>query len=328
MHGKGVQDEPAIPVDVTWVVPCFNERNRLDLGPFRSFLQKHNSTRLLFVDDGSSDGTADLILDGMAGVSNGRSAVLQLPENRGKAGAIHAGFNACLDQSQGWRNQQLIGFVDADLATPLDELPNLVSVLQRRVDIHCVFGSRRQLAGRKIRRHPIRRLLGATFSRVASRTFGFSIGDTQCGAKLFRAGTVLRNIFATPFSDRWLFDVEILARYRRELGATAVNSIYEYPLDDWHEIAGSRLKWSDFAKAPWTLLKLIANYAFYSNRAPSAAMSSAADRIRLDAGRILVPPQNQLPQLWDYQADNPNRSTQMEPGLPDWTKSHPDRRAA
>jgi len=81
------------------------------------------------------------------------------------------------------------------------------------------------------------------------------IYDTQCGAKLFRATPELARVLATSFQSRWIFDVEIIARFAalRRLAMDASlkgtsappsveASIYEYPLEQWEDIAGSKLK--------------------------------------------------------------------------------------
>jgi hypothetical protein len=90
------------------------------------------------------------------------------------------------------------------------------------------------------------------------------VRDTQCGAKLFRATPLVRDLFADPFSSRWIFDVELLAR----LGALAAagrclpleQSAYELPLDRWQEVAGSRLRTGDFALAARDMLALYRRY--------------------------------------------------------------------
>ena len=87
---------------------------------------------------------------------------------------------------------------------------------------------------------------------------------TQCGAKLFRVVPTLRPIFATPFISRWIFDVEIIARLiagRRGSGRPrAQQVIYEYPLHEWHDVAGSKVKPRDFAKSLFGLLAIRWHY--------------------------------------------------------------------
>jgi glycosyltransferase involved in cell wall biosynthesis len=158
------------------------------------------------VSDGSSDDTLAL-LETLAASNPTHFAALNLMKNGGKAEAIRQGvLRAAVNQPD------FIGFWDADLATPLDEIRGFVDVLNRRPEIAIVIGSRMPLLGHDIQRRPIRRLLGRLFSRVTSLVLGVHVRDTQCGAKLFRATPEMLATFSQPFGSRWIFDVELLAR--------------------------------------------------------------------------------------------------------------------
>jgi hypothetical protein len=102
------------------------------------------------------------------------------------------------------------------------------------------------------------------FATAASWVLGVGIYDTQCGAKLFRASPRLAAVLAAPFSSRWLLDVEILARLivagRRATGTSIEQTVYELPLMQWHDFAGSKVKAVDFPKA---LLELTGIYWRY-----------------------------------------------------------------
>jgi hypothetical protein len=78
------------------------------------------------------------------------------------------------------------------------------------------------------------------------------IYDSQCGAKLFRITPEFAKVLAEPFHSRWIFDVEILARFmqmhRGDSDAIA-RQIYEYPLPEWTDVAGSKVKSTDFLRA-------------------------------------------------------------------------------
>ena len=81
--------------------------------------------------------------------------------------------------------------------------------------------------------------------------FHLGIKDTQCGAKIFRVRPQTHELLAEPFSSRWVFDVELLARYIRQLGSPkpAAERIYEFPLDTWEDVGGSKVKAFDFVVA-------------------------------------------------------------------------------
>jgi glycosyltransferase involved in cell wall biosynthesis len=250
----------------TIVVPCFNEEARLDLLAFDRLSKRHPSIDFLFVDDGSTDRTPEM-LAAFCGRTGGRHSWIQLPRNSGKAEAVRQGLLEAIR-----RRAEQVGFWDADLATPLEEIPRFASVLNRCPGVRLVIGSRMPLLGRQIRR-PLRRwLLGRLFARVASWTIGLRVFDTQCGAKLFRVGSGLSELLAQPFSTRWIFDVEILARLRLACPAGGDIGIYECPLDAWHEVEGSKLKGRDFVRAGFELLNIWRRYRFATPQPQSWAM--------------------------------------------------------
>jgi dolichyl-phosphate beta-glucosyltransferase len=139
-----------------------------------------------------------------------------------------------------------------------------------------VLGARVQLMGRRIVRSRLRHYLGRVFATVASETLGLAVYDTQCGAKLFRVGPVVRELFAEPFVGGWIFDVEILAR-RIAAGRTRVlpaaeDAIYELPLDTWVDVAGSKVSPFDFARAILAIWRIrVAYLQRGADRPPSRA---------------------------------------------------------
>ncbi len=231
----------------TIVVPCYNEAGRLEPERFDRYLAASPAVRFLFVDDGSTDSTS-AVISGMAAVRAGRAGQLTLPRNRGKAEAVRAGLTAALADGP-----DVVGFWDADLATPLECLDEFLGVLERRPGIAWVIGARVKLLGRDVRRRAARHYVGRVFATVASMVLSLAIYDTQCGAKLFRADGDLPVILAEPFLARWIFDVEMIARLirvrRRRGGAPVEDSIYEYPLERWVDIKGSKLRLRDYVKA-------------------------------------------------------------------------------
>ena len=98
------------------VIPCFNESNRLDIEAIEAFLNSSQEVELLFVDDGSKDDTHK-VLTGLKESHPEKIDLITLKHNKGKAEAVRLGMLAAFE-----RMADFIGFWDADLSTPLDEL--------------------------------------------------------------------------------------------------------------------------------------------------------------------------------------------------------------
>ncbi|HLK64748.1 MAG TPA: dolichyl-phosphate beta-glucosyltransferase [Bryobacteraceae bacterium] len=229
-------DHPRVAI----IVPCYNEAKRLPVAEFDAFLE-NSHIDFLFVDDGSRDNTKE-VLASLESAWPGRVIPIYQPQNRGKAEAVRAGICAALD-----RGFEYVGFWDADLATPLNEIPEFMAVFAETPELDMVFGSRVKLLGRHVERKAVRHYLGRVFATFVSTMLGLPIYDTQCGAKIFRVRSGTRVLFDKPFLSRWVFDVEILARYLQTVGTVAaMQKIYEFPLRYWVDVGGSKVKPGDF----------------------------------------------------------------------------------
>jgi dolichyl-phosphate beta-glucosyltransferase len=234
--------------DVALVIPCFNERARLRPDTFASFAHRHSHVVFVFVDDGSTDGTADVLFD----LCRQMPAALRtsvLSRHVGKAEAVRRGMVKALSIP----GIRYVGFWDADLATPLDALPAFVAVLDAHPAVRLVMGARVPMLGRRIVRRRLRHCAGRLFASLASFTLSARVYDTQCGAKLFRADAITRCVFEEPFLARWVFDVEILARLMLDWRVLTTHAnrddVYELPLPQWEDIAGSKLTLLDALRA-------------------------------------------------------------------------------
>jgi glycosyltransferase involved in cell wall biosynthesis len=248
-----VLDQPSVPLVV---IPCYDEERRLDPTRLGS-LAESGRVRLLFVDDGSTDGTS-AALDRLSSTSEAID-VLRLPANVGKAEAIRQGLLRGLDSEA-----RILAYYDADLATPPAELLRLVELLETRPELAFVMASRVRLLGRRIERRPLRHYLGRVFATIASFVLHIPVYDTQCGAKAFRASSALREAIATPFRSSWVFDVELIGRLLR--GAKGVEPVpleafEEMPLREWRDVSGSRLGVIGMARALVDLLVVSARFS-------------------------------------------------------------------
>jgi glycosyltransferase involved in cell wall biosynthesis len=235
------------------IVPCYNEAGRLNFGVFLEWGERCPDLHFLFVNDGSSDGTKELITR-MSQACPERIRTVDLARNGGKAEAVRRGFLESFDSGY-----DVIGYWDADLATPLDAIPVFCRILEAR-GADAVIGSRVRLLGRHIRRRSHRHYLGRLFATCASIAIGMPVYDTQCGAKIFRNTGRLRQVFCMPFQVNWTFDVEILARFlfiERKFGGPNIGERFvEYPLERWDDVPGSKLRVKDFSRGAWEILKI------------------------------------------------------------------------
>ncbi len=233
--------------DLVLVVPCYNEAERLDQNAFLNFVATHPAVRLVMVDDGSSDGTGE-VLERLQEAAPESIAALRHAPNRGKAEAVRTGMRAGIAEGAA-----LVGFFDADLATPLPTVDDFLALLRTRPEIELVLGSRVMLMGRDIRRKATRHYFGRVFATAVSFALDLPVYDTQCGAKVLRVTPATATLFDEPFRSPWIFDVELIARYLRLPVAAGErprrDRIYELVLPAWHDKPGSKLRWHDFARA-------------------------------------------------------------------------------
>jgi dolichyl-phosphate beta-glucosyltransferase len=241
------------------VVPCYNEAERLNREAFRTYLSSHPVALMVFVNDGSTDATLPLLQE-IKGEWPGRVEVLDKKQNAGKAEAVRDGLLWALRQP----SVVYAGFWDADLATPLEAVTDLLEVFHSNPTVEVVFGSRVKLLGRKIKRNSLRHYLGRIFATCASLVLDLPIYDTQCGAKFFLVTPALTQALQEPFCSRWIFDVELIARLLRIYagqGRAPEGLFYEFPLHDWKDVAGSKIRPTDFVRATRELLVIRRRYA-------------------------------------------------------------------
>ena len=188
------------------IVPAYDEVRRLPqaLSDLRGYLDGYGEEHeVIVVDDGSRDGTGDLVQGWCARWPQLR--LIALPENRGKGAAVRAGM---LDA-----RGELRLITDADLSTPMSELPKLRALIQGRTAI--AIGSR-ALPESQIEVHQPRRreVMGRTYNRLLQLLVLPGLHDTQCGFKLFTAEAAMA-CFTPLRTERFGFDAEVLLRGRR-----------------------------------------------------------------------------------------------------------------
>lgn len=248
------------------VVPCFDEASRLDVAAFLA--HDDPDVRFVFVDDGSRDRTVEVLGD-LAATDPERFELVVRAANGGKAAAVRDGVRHALAHP----HTEVVGYWDADLATPLPAIAELRALLDRDPSVQIVLGSRVKILGRNIERNPLRHYFGRVAAMAASNLLGMDVYDTQCGAKLFRRTPQLEVLFGDPFSTRWAFDVEVLARWLGEHPHVARPDmgryIVEHPLQTWLDVRGSKVKLTDLLQGPAELARIWLRYRRHLRRLPA-----------------------------------------------------------
>ena len=246
-----MSDEPLLSI----VVPAYNERQRIAATVERiaEFMSAQDyASELLVVDDGSDDGTPDLVVS-LGDAASQRIAVIR-NDHRGKAYTVRTGMLAA-------RGRYVL-FSDADLSTPIDEVSGFLPYFEDGYDV--VIGSREAPGAKRFDEPATRHVMGRVFTRAVQLITGQRFEDTQCGFKAF-SRTAAREVFSrvrlygadSPVIRRSRvtgFDVELLFLARK------LNlRIREAPVR-WYYSPGSKV---DPVRDSWQNLSDVLRVRFY-----------------------------------------------------------------
>jgi dolichyl-phosphate beta-glucosyltransferase len=216
------------------VIPAYNEASRIERTLDRTveFLDaRDDSWEIVVADDGSRDHTAEIVQRYIKTHGDAAVRLVALPQNRGKGAALRAGVAAT-------RGERVL-LMDADLATPIEELETLSRALDRGYKV--ATGSRAVSTSNVTRaQSPLRVLLGRAGNLWIRSLAVPGVHDTQCGFKLFE-GDVARQLFARCREDRFGIDIEVLCLARRRLGL----DIAEVGIR-WEHQEGSKVRPKDY----------------------------------------------------------------------------------
>jgi dolichyl-phosphate beta-glucosyltransferase len=215
------------PLELSVVIPAYNEERRLpaylveilaylDVQPF--------SFEVIIVDDGSQDGTAEMVERFTA--ENSKVHLIRLPQNRGKGYAVKTGMlKAC---------GKLRLFADADGATPISELAGLKKAIEAGADVAVASRALRD-DSHTVKTKFHRKLMGTDFNFIVRTLTVKGINDTQCGFKLFSAEAA-NSAFSLQHIQDFGFDVEVLYICQKKGWR-----IVEVPVN-WTDIPGSKVR--------------------------------------------------------------------------------------
>jgi len=189
------------PPQLSLIVPAYNEVRsiRRTLQTIQAYVDAAGLSYELIVAADGDDGTRELV-SGLA-ASDPRIQVMGSSRRGGKGRGVRSGVAAATGK--------IIGFVDADNKTPIEELEKILPWFERGYDV--VIGSRAMPESQIDMQQKL-------YRRFGSRVFGvgmhlavglWNIRDTQCGFKFFRY-EVAKDLFARQRIDGYMFDVELL----------------------------------------------------------------------------------------------------------------------
>lgn len=205
--------EPSISV----VLPAYNEEKnvgRAVVSAIKAMESLAADYEIIVVDDGSSDGTSEVVKELIA--QHSRVRLIRHPTNRGYGGALRSGFEAA--------TRELIFFTSSDNQYDVDEVGKFLPLIEK-ADL--VIGYRTH------RRDPfVRRLFAWGWNMVVNLLFGYVARDVDCAFKLFRREVLDRVPIA---SEGAMIDTELLVGARRE-GLR----IREVPVSHFPRLAGKQ----------------------------------------------------------------------------------------
>jgi glycosyltransferase involved in cell wall biosynthesis len=255
---------------ISIVIPAYNESARLGrtLDRILDFVRQQEwDTEVIVVDDGSRDGTAELVRQ--YAQINPIVSLVQNPGNRGKGYSVRNGvLNA---------RGAIILFSDADLSSPIEEAPKLFEALNAGADI--AIGSRWMRSELQTQRQSVaRQAMGRAFNVLLRLLLALDFKDTQCGFKAFRQRAA-QALFPLQTIEGWGFDPEVLFLARR-MGF----KVAEVPVI-WAHDEGTRIHpVADGAKMALEMMKIrwnsLAGKYGDTATAPSARILSAGQRRR------------------------------------------------
>src|SRR3984885_824174 len=183
------------------VIPAYNEgaRLRATLEKVLAYVRQQGwDAEVIVVNDGSRDNTAEIVRE-----FSEKDSLVRLVENPGNRGKGYSVRNGMLKA-----HGEVVLFSDADLSSPIEEMPKLLDALARGADI--AIGSRWLKAELQTQRQSLhRQAFGRVFNLLLRIILGLRFKDTQCGFKAF-THRAAQTILPLQRIERWGFDPEIL----------------------------------------------------------------------------------------------------------------------
>lgn len=214
------------PLTYSIILPAYSEGARIaaTLDKILAYASRHRwNIELIVVNDGSTDGTAEIVRQYAA--QHNQLRLLENPGNRGKGYSVRNGML----HARG----DILLFSDADLSSPIEEADKLFAAIAQGADV--AIGSRWLDPEMQIQKQPLyRQLFGRIFNLALRLILNLQFKDTQCGFKAFSRRSA-QTIFPLQKIERWGFDPELLY-LARKFGF----SVREVPVT-WSHREGTRI---------------------------------------------------------------------------------------
>lgn len=224
------------------IIPSFNEEKRIvrTLEKTISYLDKQDyESEIIVVCDGNSDSTHEVAASFKTDVKISLR-VLRYEINRGKGYAVRYGMSRGAGE--------LIMFMDADYAVPIEQLERGLQLLENGADI--AIASRTLTESQiLVRQNFLRQLSAKTYIFIQNLYLGLNIKDTQCGFKIFTKEAA-EKLFSRQKLNSFIFDPEILW-LAQNLGF----SVAEFPVT-WSHVEGSQILFDSFSKSLFVFQEL------------------------------------------------------------------------
>ena len=228
------------------IIPVYNEEKRFNYKELNNLIEFHShiNGKILFVNDGSTDKTLELLHELEKKFNN--IIVNHIPKNLGKANALRNGLIESIGKSE------FIAYIDFDFATSAKDFEQKYNeLLQIDKKLNTLIFCSRSLGVslNKINRPLLRKIPSNILGAFSDWLFRIPISDTQCGCKFLYIKNFddFNRVLQPLFVGKWFFEIELICRLRKERIKNI--EIIESPLERWRDIPGSKVKVRDFFKS-------------------------------------------------------------------------------
>lgn len=190
------------------VVPAYNEAHRFDMDYFKEIKRLQSGIFLIFVDDGSSDNTLQLLEKAILEIPD--SHLLSLSQNKGKSNAVREGFIFCKETHL---ELDWMGVLDSDGSFCVKDVVNLIENLPTFPESYsAIFTSRVNYSTEKYFQGLTRKIARALISGILTIGWGKAPIGMQSGFKVFRNTRSFSEAIAQEFRTRWFMEWELIIR--------------------------------------------------------------------------------------------------------------------